>query len=259
MSFQKMTPISIASLALSSKRRDWVRALTTRQNAIALGVLSCCVVLLMGLHSHDINIFTKEGLRQVMVPLGAWGPLVYIGMMAISVVVSQIPGLPMAYAAGALWGTWIGGFYTVTGGFLGAMLAYYMGLTLGRSSLRAVSGKTLKFSTHKGHVFLGWLVFVSRLLPVVSFDLVSYGAGIAKLSMPIYAIATLFGMTPSVLLLTYLGDTFTLSTTYVVTFWIIFGGIFLAGSWGIRHCSWFCLQDDRSSAQDLAIKSVRPN
>ncbi|MEO1068206.1 MAG: VTT domain-containing protein, partial [Cyanobacteria bacterium J06638_6] len=116
--------------------------------------------------------------------------------------------------------------------------------TLGKSSLQTVSGKTLRFSTQRGHVLLGWMVFVSRLLPVVSFDLVSYGAGIAQLSVPIYAIATLFGMVPPVLLLTYMGDAFTLSTTYVITFWLVFGAIFLAGVWMMRRCSWLGLRDD---------------
>ena len=245
MSFQSVKPVpTVANLNPTKSRFTWVKAFSNRQNLIALAVLSCCVGILMGLQSQDVNIFTKEGLQQVMVPLCAWGPIVYIGVMAISVVISQIPGLPMAYAAGALWGTWLGGVYTVMGGFLGAMLAYYMGRTLGQSSLRAFSGKTLTFSTQKGHFFLGWLVFVSRLLPVVSFDLVSYGAGIAKLSMPIYAIATLLGMIPSVLLITYVGDAFTLSTSYVVAFWSIFGIIFLAGSWLMRRCSWFSLQSD---------------
>ena len=246
MSASSKISVSKVFSLLVAQGWHWFKALTHRQNAIALGLLSCCGAILLGLHNHDINVFTTEGLRQAMMPLGPWGPLVYIGMIAISVIISQIPGLPMAYAAGALWGTWLGGFYTVVGGFLGAMLAYYIGRTLGQSSLRAFVGKTLKFSTHRGHVYLGGVVFVSRLLPVVSFDLVSYGAGVAQLSVPIYAIATLFGMAPSVLLLTYLGDAFTFSMAHIVTFWLVFGVVFLASAWGMRRCSWLSLQDDHS-------------
>ncbi|MEO1067657.1 MAG: VTT domain-containing protein [Cyanobacteria bacterium J06638_6] len=133
------------------------------------------------MHHFDVNFFTKAGLKDAISGFGIWGPLLYILVLALSVVVSQIPGLPMACAAGAVWGTWLGGFYSICGGFIGAMVAYYLGRTLGRSSIRALSGKTLYFTTLRGHVFLGWLVFVSRLLPIVSFDLVSYGAGMAGL------------------------------------------------------------------------------
>ena len=190
-----------------------------------------------------MNLFTKTGLRQAVTPLGVWGPLVYIGGLALSVVVSQSPGVPMAYAAGTLWGAWIGGLYTIIGGFLGAVVAYYLGRTLGRSSLRELTGKTLYFTTRRGHVFLGWLVFATRLMPVVSFDLVSYGAGMARLSAPIYAISTLLGMTPSTLLLTYLGDSFTLSPPLTATFWIVFGVVLVGLPWGIRRYNWFGLQD----------------
>lgn len=221
--------------ALLNCRDRWCSVITNRQNAIALALISCLTVLFFELRRHDMNLFTKEGMREAMDPLGHWGPIVYIGVLALSVVISQIPGLPMAYSAGALWGPWMGGLYTVLGGFFGAMVAYYIGYTLGQSSLRHLSGRTIQFSNNKGHAFWGWMVFISRLLPVVSFDLVSYGAGVAELSFPIYAAATSFGMIPSVLLITYLGDTFTLSSQGAVAFWVVFGGLLLLCSWKMRR------------------------
>lgn len=234
---------------LSSTRRPQAstrhrqRFLMTRSNAIALAVIISCIAIIGGLHRYDMNFFTKSGLQEVITPLGVWGPLLYIAVLALSVVVSQIPGLPMACAAGAVWGTWVGGLYSVVGGFLGAMMAYYLGHTLGRSSIRALSGKTLYFTTRRGHFFLGWLVFITRLLPVVSFDLVSYGAGMARLSLPIYAGATLFGMTPSTLLITYLGESFTVSMPATIAFWMIFLGVLVGLPWGIRRYNWFGLRD----------------
>ncbi|MEO1352411.1 MAG: TVP38/TMEM64 family protein [Cyanobacteria bacterium J06635_15] len=219
------------------------RFILTRSNAIALALIIACVAVIGGLHRYDMNLLTKAGLQEVIAQLGAWGPLLYIAVLALSVVVSQIPGLPMACAAGAVWGTWVGGLYTVMGGFLGAMVAYYLGHTLGRSSIRALSGKTISFTTRRGHLFLGWLVFITRLLPVVSFDLVSYSAGMARLSLPIYMGATLLGMTPSTLLITYLGESFTLSMPITVAFWIVFLGVLVGLPWGIRRYNWFGLRD----------------
>ncbi|NER83516.1 MAG: TVP38/TMEM64 family protein [Leptolyngbya sp. SIO1D8] len=215
----------------------------TWPNAIALAFLSACVTILVGLHHYDMNLFAKTGLQSAVSQLGVWGPILYIGVLALSVVVSQIPGVPMAAASGAVWGTWLGGVYSIIGGFLGAMVAYYLGRTLGRSSLRMLSGKTIAFTTRRGHLFLSWLVFVTRLLPIVSFDLVSYGAGMARLSLPLYALATLLGMAPSTLLITYLGESFTLSMPITAAFWLIFLAVLVGLPWGIRRYNWWGLRE----------------
>jgi uncharacterized membrane protein YdjX (TVP38/TMEM64 family) len=49
------------------------------------------------------------------------------------------------------------------------------------------------------------MVFVSRLLPFVSFDLVSYGAGLTALKAWRFALATLLGLIPASFLLAHFG------------------------------------------------------
>lgn len=146
---------------------------------------------------------------------GPWGPVAYVAAIAISVVISQIPGAPLAIAAGALWHPILAALYTVIGGFSGALIAYGLGHRMGQPLIKALTGKTLNFSTEQGETYLGWIIFTTRLLPIFSFDLISYGAGIARLSLPIYASATLFGMIPSTLLLTGLGGSLHISDVHV--------------------------------------------
>lgn len=38
------------------------------------------------------------------------------------------------------------------------------------------------------------VVFITRLIPVVSFDMVSYGAGLTKMSLSWFSLATFLGM-----------------------------------------------------------------
>ena len=157
------------------------------------------------LHPGILEFFTPDRLTYAVERVGIWGPALYIAIIAMSVVVSQIPGAPLAIAAGAVWDPLLAGVYTVIGGFGGALIAYRLGQTMGQSLVRALTGKTLSFSTDRGESYLGWVIFTTRLLPIFSFDLISYGAGITGLSFPIYATATLVGMVPSTLLLTYMG------------------------------------------------------
>ena len=50
------------------------------------------------------------------------------------------------------------------------------------------------------------MVLGSRLLPFLSFDLVSYAAGLTPLTFPRFALATLIGVVPISFLLAHFGD-----------------------------------------------------
>jgi uncharacterized membrane protein YdjX (TVP38/TMEM64 family) len=230
------------------RQSQWRRILFNRPNGLALGIFLLCLLLCgwltqPGFNQFMANLFTSEGFEQTVNRLGRWGPFMYIGLIALSVVVSPLPSAPLAMIAGALWGTVWAGLYSVIGGFLGGLIAYYLGRTLGRSAIKALTGKIIVFSQRKGEIYLGWLIFGSRLLPVLSFDLISYGAGMAGLSLPIYATATLLGMIPSTFLLTYLGDAIAVDFPQGVVLSIIFLIILVGLPWGIRRYNWLGLRD----------------
>ena len=52
---------------------------------------------------------------------------------------------------------------------------------------------------------MGVLV-LARLIPLFSFDIVSYGAGLTTMSLRAFALATFLGMIPPTFALTYLGS-----------------------------------------------------
>lgn len=219
------------------------RVLWTRKNAIALGIFLVCWLLCLWLMKPNVNLLTPEGLKQGIKNFGFFAPLVYIIVLAISVVISPIPSAPLAVVAGAMWGSLPAGIYSVIGGFLGSLIAYYLGRTLGRSTIKALTGKIIYFSKARGELYLSWIIFITRLLPVFSFDLMSYGAGIAGLSFSKYAIATLLGMIPSTFLLTYMGDAWKVEMPLGVIFSAIFLIILVGLPWVIRRYNWLGLRD----------------
>ena len=86
--------------------------------------------------------------------------------------------------------------YASLGALLGAQMAFLLGRFLGRALVeRVVSGHINFCATCSDHL-LGRLVFVSRLIPFISFDVVSYGAGLTKMSLLRFSIATYLGMLP---------------------------------------------------------------
>lgn len=150
-----------------------------------------------------------SALRAQIERLGIWGPLAIVALMMIAVLVSPIPSAPIAMAAGAAYGHTWGTLYIVTGAEAGALAAFGIARMLGHAMLYRWFGERLSAGLIGSQNVLTGIVFFSRLLPFVSFDLVSYAAGLTLLSVWRFAIATLAGVIPAGFLLAHFGQEMT--------------------------------------------------
>lgn len=108
-------------------------------------------------------------------------------------------------AAGAAYGHTWGTLYVVTGAGAGALAAFGIARMLGQGVLQRWFGDRLSAGLIGSQNALTGLVFISRLLPFISFDLVSYASGLTLLSAWRFALATLAGIIPASFLLAHLG------------------------------------------------------
>ena len=150
-------------------------------------------------------IVDGEELRALVERLGIWGPLAIVVLMMLAILVSPIPSAPIAMAAGAAYGHGWGTLYVLTGAEAGALAAFGLARVLGRAALQRWFGERLSVGLAGSQVALMGIVFVSRLLPFISFDLVSYAAGLTVLSSWRFALATLAGIVPASFFLAHLG------------------------------------------------------
>ncbi|HSE01023.1 MAG TPA: VTT domain-containing protein [Burkholderiales bacterium] len=150
-------------------------------------------------------IVDGEGLRAQVERLGAWGPLAIVVLMMLAILVSPIPSAPIAMAAGAAYGHGWGTLYVLTGAEAGALAAFALARVLGRTALQRWFGERLSVGLAGSQDALMGIVFASRLLPFISFDLVSYAAGLTVLSSWRFALATLAGIIPASFFLAHLG------------------------------------------------------
>lgn len=162
----------------------------------------------------------KAALRAAIERLGLWGPVAVVGMEALAIVASPLPSAPVALAAGAAYGSLLGTVLIVLGAILGAVIAFVIARCIGFEIIRRFDGAQ-KYLAMLGHNYsqrwLMGMVFVSRLLPFVSFDAVSYAAGLTPLSFWRFTLATTTGVVPVSFLLTYAGDTLIgLGSTFVL-------------------------------------------
>jgi uncharacterized membrane protein YdjX (TVP38/TMEM64 family) len=136
---------------------------------------------------------------------GIWGPVVIVALMTVAVVASPIPSAPIALAAGAAYGHLWGTVQVVIGAELGALIAFGLARILGHDVLRRVFGDRVDAGLLGSQTALTMTVFASRLMPFVSFDMISYAAGLSRLHAWRFALATLAGIVPASFLLAHLG------------------------------------------------------
>lgn len=147
----------------------------------------------------------STALRERIDQLGLLGPVAVIAMMATAIVLNPIPSAPIAMAAGAAFGHAWGTLYIVTGAEIGALTAFGIARLLGCGVLPRLARTRDALRLIGSQNALMGIVFVSRLLPFVSFDLVSYAAGLTPLATWRFALATLAGIVPASFLLAHLG------------------------------------------------------
>ncbi|UCF67774.1 MAG: TVP38/TMEM64 family protein [Acidobacteriota bacterium] len=135
--------------------------------------------------------------REYFLAWGALAPLVYVLVVTVEVVVAPIPGTLLYLPGGVIFGGFVGGTMSLIGNVLGAGVACSLARALGGDFLarRLGSGAMRKYRMllrRRGAL----LVFLLRVNPFTSSDLVSYAAGLTTIPAWKVMLGTLFGMAP---------------------------------------------------------------
>lgn len=154
----------------------------------------------------DLLIDDGEALRRWFATSGWKGPFAVIALMTFAVVFSPLPSAPVALASGAIFGHLWGAFYVVIGSLSGAMIAFAISRYLRPEKLRLWLNNQFSLKRYASQHSLMVMVCVSRLLPFVSFDLISYAAGLSPLKFWRFVLATLIGIIPASFLLAHMGS-----------------------------------------------------
>ncbi len=186
-------------------------------NWVTIGIWGMILAVAYWIVSHyEITAYLQPArLVEYIQSFGVMAPVVFVGIMALAVVVSPIPSLPLDLAAGVAFGPLLGTVYAVIGAEIGALVSFLIGRTLGQEVIARILKSDVLFCEKCSDHHLFGFVFVSRLLPVFSFDLVSYGAGLTSMSLKAFALATLLGMIPPTFALVYFGSS-TLSVDWLL-------------------------------------------
>ena len=123
----------------------------------------------------------------------AWAGLV-LGVALV--LMAPVPRTAVSVLAGVVLGFGPGLLLALAGGLLAGLASFGLSRTLGRAAATRLGGRRLaridELVTDRGFV----AVLAGRLLPVVPFVVLSYGAGLTAIRWAPYALATALGLVP---------------------------------------------------------------
>jgi uncharacterized membrane protein YdjX (TVP38/TMEM64 family)/rhodanese-related sulfurtransferase len=136
--------------------------------------------------------------------LGALVPFIFVGAFAAGTVVFA-PGSLFGLAGGILFGPLWGTVWNLIGGTLGATIAFLTARFIGGDWIAARAGGRLK-TVLSGVEAEGWrFVALTRLVPIVPFNVLNYVLGLTRIPLSHYVLATLGCMAPGALAYAWVG------------------------------------------------------
>jgi uncharacterized membrane protein YdjX (TVP38/TMEM64 family) len=150
-----------------------------------------------------------------------WAPIVSALLMILQALVAPLPAFVLSFANGLAFGAFWGGMLSLVSASLAAAVSFWIARLLGRGPVEALVGRA-----HLGAAdrwFLRWgayAVLFARLVPVVSFDVVSYAAGLTSMRFWRFMIATIIGMAPATFIYSFFGER---APQYVQVLLAVFG------------------------------------
>ena len=167
---------------------------------VAIGVGGWAWLRARGIDMSALSPADVEGFVQ------SWEPWAWLGSIVLMVLHSFVP-LPaeiIALANGMLFGPWWGVAVTWVGAMLGAILAYGLARALGRPLVRRLIPARHWAKLDAIPARAGPLLAI-RLMPVISFNLVNYAAGLMGVPWWRFLWTTALGILPIVVTMVVLG------------------------------------------------------
>lgn len=175
----------------------------------AIAKLVLLIVILVGIplyiffFHHDL-IERFSDIREIERGLAEYKTesiFIYIGAQLLQIIICIIPGQELQFAAGYMYGFWLGYAFSLIGAALGTIVTYYLARLLGHDAMHMIFGEEKMNSVveqirgKKGII----IIFLIYLIPGVPKDLCNYAAGLSEIRLDRFLIVSLIGRSPGMM------------------------------------------------------------
>ena len=213
MSSNSIDSANETAAAPASKKNVWI------QRGIlvaAILVLVAVYFLVPAVHEWVGSVFAMfatgdfSAASEFMAQYGPAAAVVSFLLMVFQSVIAPLPAFLITIANANLFGWWQGAILSWASAMAGAALCFWIARVVGREAVEKLAGKNgirqmEEFFQRHGTQS----VLIARLLPFVSFDWVSYFAGLTSMRFWSFFLATGLGQLPATIVYSYVGGMLT--------------------------------------------------
>lgn len=190
--------------------------------AIAAALICCFAIPGVRAAVNEIIRMFNTGdfmvIREFVESYGVYAAAVSFCLMIFQSVAAPLPAFLITFANANLFGWWKGAILSWTSAMAGAAICFWIARLLGRDVVEKLTSRAGleqidDFFERHGRLS----ILIARLLPFVSFDIVSYAAGLTSMSFGGFLIATGLGQLPATIVYSYVGGMLTGGAKLMVT------------------------------------------
>lgn len=174
---------------------------------IFLPVAGALIFYLAESGTFGTYLTNPQSLQDLILSFGFWAPLLLILLQALQTTISIFPSQVTTIVAGFVFGPILGLAYSLIGSFLGSAFVFQLSRKYGDElALKFFDKKEI---VHFHNFFKQrklWALFLVRVTPVFPNDLVSFAAGLTKMSFRNFNLVSTTGFVAQMILLTYFGS-----------------------------------------------------
>ena len=195
---------------MEKKKNNWV------------GKIVVIILIIVSIGSYYVFKMFASGdftvVRDFVASYGAYAALISFLLMIFQSIAAPLPAFLITFANANLFGWWQGAILSWSSAMAGAAVCFFIARILGRDVAEKLTSKAGMQQIDTFFEKYGKnTVLICRLLPFVSFDIVSYAAGLTSMSFISFFVATGVGQLPATIVYSYVGGMLTGGAKLLVT------------------------------------------
>lgn len=181
-----------------------------------------------------ISALKNGGLSGVIEYIRSFGKaaaVVSFCLMLLQSVIAPIPAVLITLANAAIFGWVKGAILSWTSAMAGAALCFFIARALGRDAVISLTSENALDNIEEFFAKYGkHTILIARLLPFISFDIVSYAAGLTSMGFWGFFLATGLGQLPATIIYSYTGGELDGGARGILIFVVVISILFIAGA-----------------------------
>ncbi len=165
------------------------------------------------------STISQGSIEDIVALIRSWGvfaPLLSILLMVLQAVAFPLPSFLITLANGMVFGVFWGALISWIGAMAGALISFFLARVFGEKFVRKRYKKEGAWEKidQIGGKYGFRVVLIARLLPFISFDFISYGAGLSRMRVGYFLLSTGIGMLPATIVYSTVGSEIGKLSTY---------------------------------------------